>query len=139
MARVTHLLDTSAILAHYFDEPGATEVDAIWQQPENKPAISVLTIPELKTRLCEEITDTEEVDRAFDLYVNQLTTGIPIDRAVADEATRLRESTPSRLPLVDACIAACATTHHCLLVHRDPHMDALPKAAVRQLRLPDKV
>ena len=46
--------------------------------------------------------------------------------------------TPSRLPLVDACIAACAGKHHCVLVHRDPHMDALPRAAVRQMRLPDK-
>lgn len=31
MASVTHILDTSAILAHYFDEPGAAEVDAIWR------------------------------------------------------------------------------------------------------------
>lgn len=138
-ATITHLLDTSAILAHYFDEAGAAEVDAVWQQPGNKPAICVLTIPELRTRLDEELTDAAEAERAFDLYVNQLTTCVPVDRAAADEAMRLRRSSPSRLPLVDACIAGCARKHNCLLVHRDPHMDQLPADTVRQLRLPDKL
>jgi len=139
VAAITHLLDTSAILAHYFDEPGAAEVNALWQQPGCKPAICVLTIPELRTRLHEEVTDSAEADRAFDLYVNQLTTSLPVDRMVADEAMRLRLASPSRLPLVDACIAGCAKRHNCLLVHRDPHMDQLLTESVRQLRLPDKV
>lgn len=136
---ITHLLDTSAILAHYFDEAGAAEVDAIWQQPGSKPAICVLTIPELRTRLDQELTDSTEAQSAFDLYVNQLTTCVPIDRATADEAMRLRRASPSRLPLVDACIAGCAKKHNCFLVHRDPHMDQLPAEAVRQLRLPDNL
>lgn len=138
MARITHLLDTSALLAHYFDEPGAAEVDAIWQESDNKPAICVLSVPELKTRLREEVDDADEADRAFDLYVNQLTSSVSVDRAVADEAARLRELSPARLPLVDACIAGCASQHGCILVHRDPHLDALSAEAVRQLRLPDK-
>ena len=33
MASVTHILDTSAILAHYFDEPGADEVNVISRMP----------------------------------------------------------------------------------------------------------
>jgi predicted nucleic acid-binding protein len=138
MAQITHLLDTSAVLAHYFGESGAIEVDAIWQQPDSKPGLCVLSIPELKTRLAEEVDDTDEVDRVFQLYANELTSCVPVDRAVADEAARLRDSSPKRLPLVDACIAACAAHHGCPLVHRDPHLDALPTDAVRQLRLPDK-
>jgi predicted nucleic acid-binding protein len=138
VAAVSHLLDTSAILAHYFDEPGAAEVNAVWQQKSNKPAIRVLTIPELRTRLEAEGADPAEAERAFDLYVNQLTTCLPVDRASAEDAVRLRRLSPSRLPLVHACIAGCARRHDCLLVHRDPHMDQLPADAVKQLRLPDK-
>lgn len=138
MPAITHLLDTSALLAHYFDEPGAAEVDAIWQHPENKPAICVLSIPELTTRLQTEVGDAQVVERVIDLYANQLTVSVPVDRAAADLAAGLRESVPSRLPLVDACIAGCAQVHDCLLVHRDPHMDQLPADAVRQMRLPDR-
>ncbi len=138
MASVTHILDTSAILAHYFDEPGASEVDALWRQKGNTPAICVLTIPELRTRLQAEIADQTEVERVFDLYVNQLAVCLPVDRATAEEAMQLRLTSPSRLPLVDACIAGCARRHQCILVHRDPHMDTLPSDHIRQLRLPDK-
>ena len=136
MPAYTHLLDTSALLAHYFDEAGATEVDAIWQDPSHRPVICVLTIAELRSRLGAEASSPDEAERVFDLYVNQLTASVPIDRSVAEEASRLRESTPKRLPLVDACIVSCAKLHNCILVHRDPHMDQLPESTVRQMRLP---
>jgi predicted nucleic acid-binding protein len=84
-----------------------------------------------------EVNDRAEVNRAFKLYVDELTIIVPVDRAVADEAAVLRESAPSRLPLVDACIAGCAKRHHCVLVHRDPHFAQLP-ITVQQLQLPDK-
>ncbi len=138
MAAITHILDTSAILAHYFDEPGAAEVDAIWQDKKNNPAICALTVTELKMRLHVEVNDRVEVDRAFRLYVDELTAVVPVDRAVADEASALRELSPARLPLVDACIAGCAKLHRCILVHRDPHLAQLPET-IRQLHLPDKV
>lgn len=138
MASYTHLLDTSALLAHYFGEAGAAEVNAIWQDPANKPAICVLSIAELRTRLLTEISSVEEVERVYDLYVNQLTASVPVDRRVAEEASRLRESAQRRLPLVDACIAGCAKLYDCLLVHRDPHMDQLPESALLQIRLPDR-
>lgn len=137
MAAITHLLDTSALLAHYFDEPGAGEVDAIWQDPSNQPAICVLTIAELRARLIAEVRSLAESERALGLYVDELTSSVPVDRAVAEEAARLRAAATGRLPLVDACIAACASRHECLLVHRDPHLDRLPKRIAR-LRLPDR-
>jgi predicted nucleic acid-binding protein len=137
VAAITHLLDTSALLAHYFDEPGAGEVDAIWQDPSNQPAICVLTIAELRARLIAEVRSLAESERALGLYVDELTSSVPVDRAVAEEAARLRAAATGRLPLVDACIAACASRHECLLVHRDPHLDRLPKRIAR-LRLPDR-
>jgi predicted nucleic acid-binding protein len=139
MARYTHLLDTSALLAHYFDEAGAAEVDAIWQDPANEPAICVLTIAELRSRLLVELSDREEVERVVDLYVDQLTTCLAVDRQIAEEAARLRERSRRRLPLVDACIAGSAKVHQCVLVHRDPHMDQISATDLAQLRLPDRL
>ena len=138
MPPFTHLLDTSAILAHYFDEPGAEQVDDLWRERGNRLAICVLTIPELKTRLHQELDVESEAESAFDLYVNRLTVSLAIDTSVAHEAARLREFTPARLPLIDACIAACASVHGCVLVHRDPHMDPLHAGGLQMLRLADK-
>ncbi len=138
MPRYSHLLDTSALLAHYFDEPGAVEVDAIWQDSASRPAICVLTLPELRSRLQIEVGSLEEVDRVYDLYTNHLTVNVPVNREVAEAAAQLRAETRRRLPLVDACIAACAQLHDCPLVHRDPHMDQLEESGLHAIRLPDK-
>lgn len=135
---ITHLLDTSAILAHYFDEPGAAEVDALWQTPGNRMGLCVLSLPEMKTRLQEEVPDPEEVERVFRLYTDELTTTVPVSRAVAEEAIRIRESAPRRVPLVDSIVAACARTQSALLVHRDPHLASIPDTLVQQVRLPGR-
>lgn len=139
MPRPTHILDTSAILAHYFDEPGAEEMEVLWSKPGIKLGIYVLTIPELQTRLRAEVNDEAEIEQAFHLYVDQLTVSFPVDIAIAHEAGRLRESCSSRLPLVDACIAACAGMNGCILVHRDPHMSGLAPGQPEQLQLPGKI
>ncbi len=137
MAIATHVLDTSAILAHYFEEPGAEEVETIWQDADSCPAICVLTIPELRTRLLEETGDSNEVERVMELYVDLLSLNLSVDKSVAERATELRSQSPNRIPLVDACIAACASWNGAVLVHRDPHMDELP-AEVKRIRLPDR-
>ena len=134
----THLLDTSALLAHYFDEPGAAEVESLWQESKNRIAICVLTLPEFRSRLRQEIKDHEEVDQAYSLYVDSLTSQIAIDRSVAETAAEIRDATKTRLPLIDAVIAGCARQASAILVHRDPHMDTIPKEIVTQLRLPNK-
>ena len=138
MAVITHLFDTSAILAHYFDEPGADEVYQLFQTRSCRLAISVLTIPELKTRLLEESDDPTESDRASDLYINVLTGHVAVTKPIAGLAARIRESTPQRLPLVDAVIAACAAHQNCILVHRDPYMSAIPEDFVHQMVFADK-
>ncbi len=35
MRSISHVLDTSAILAHYYDEPGADEVAKLWDDESN--------------------------------------------------------------------------------------------------------
>ncbi len=136
MSAVTHVLDTSAVLAHYFDEPGAEIVDGLWQDSRNRIAICVLTLAELRWRLQAEIEDEREIDRAFREYVDELTSSLAVDRAVAESAIALRREAAERLPLTDAIIAGCAHAAKAVLVHRDPHMQSIPQRLVSQIVLP---
>ena len=138
MKAVTHVLGTSAILAHYFDEPGAALVEELWQDTGNRVGICVVTLPELKGRLAAEVPDRQEVERAFSQYVDDLTANLTVDRETAECAILLRESADTRLPLIDALIAGCARAHSAVLVHRDPHMSSIPQEMVAQIVLPLK-
>jgi predicted nucleic acid-binding protein len=137
MKRVSHVLDTSALLAHYFDEPGAGVLDSLWADESNRLAVSAVTVAEFKGRLHHEIADDGEALSAADAYLNELTTCLPVDRATAEAAWQLRQVTPNRLPLVDALIAATARSVGAVLVHKDPHMSRIPSALVQQMALPE--
>ena len=113
-------------------------VERLWQDSGNRVAICVLTLPELKGRLAEEVPDLHEVDRAFSQYVDELTASLVVDRRAAQSAMPLRESVGVRLPLVDAVIAGCAHAHSAVLVHRDPHLAAISCDLVTQVVLPQK-
>jgi predicted nucleic acid-binding protein len=43
-----------------------------------------------------------------------------------------------RLPTIDSLIAATAALLDLTLVHRDPHLGAIPQHLIQQLQLPDK-
>lgn len=137
MSRITHVLDTSALLAHYFNEPGAGLIEGLWSDETLRIAVSAVTVAELKGRLHQEITDDTEATKAADAYLNELTTCLPVDRATAEIAWQLRLVTPDRLPLVDALIAATARAAGANLVHKDPHMSQIPAGLVRQTALSD--
>ena len=134
MSAVTHVLDTSALLAHYFDEPGAEVLEKLWGS-RSKLGISAVTVTELKGRLGQEIADSAEAEDAVRAYLNELTVCIPVDRVVAELAWQIRISTPQRLPLVDALIAATARAAGAVLVHKDPHMARIPEGLVKQVVL----
>ena len=139
MSRISHVLDTSALLAHYFNEPGAEVIERLWSDKLSRVAISTVTIAELKGRLDQEITDDAESATAADAYLNELTICLPVDRATAELAWQLRQASPHRLPLVDALIAATARAAGAIRVHKDPHMSQIPAGLVRQIALSDKV
>jgi predicted nucleic acid-binding protein len=132
MSRVTHVLDTSALLAHYFNEPGADTVQAIWESRTNRPGISVISITELRGRLSQEIADVGAARSAADAYLNELTVCLPVDRATAEMAWQLRNASAHQLPLVDAVIAATARVAGAVLVHKDPHMAGISTDLVQQ-------
>ena len=123
---ITHILDTSALLAHYFDEPGADEVEQIWRSGTARPAVCAITVAEMRSRLEEEIADRAEVSSALSAYLDELTTCVPVDRSVAEAATHIRATASERVPLIDALIAGCARCHDAILVHRDRHMAVIP-------------
>lgn len=138
MSRVTHVLDTSAILAHYFDEPGAGTLEELWSSPDYRLAVSAVTVAELRHRLHQELERAADATAAADTYLNDLTTCLPVDRATAELAWQLKSTTPGRLPLVDALIAACARSAGAVLVHRDPHLAQIPPGLVEQVILPSE-
>jgi predicted nucleic acid-binding protein len=135
---VTHLLDTSAILAHFLDEPGADRVEELLAGGSEVAGLAAPSWAELDRRLHELIPDAAEAARVLRHYTRSLCGFVPVDEAAALAAMKIRHSCTNRLPLVDALIAGCAACHRFTLVHRDKHMDAIPSGQVAVLRLPDR-
>jgi len=133
---MTHLLDTTALLAHFLDENGAEEVDSLLAFGPDRIALAAPTWVELHTRLCEIIGAGPEMEAVFRDYTGVLTRMLPVDEVAIRAAIRLRTVTPGRLPLSDALIAGTASANGLILVHRDAHFDTVPGLEV--LRLPDK-
>lgn len=135
---ITHVLDTSAVVAHYLKEPGTEEVHRLLCEASSQLGLSFITWVELRTRLGEVASSPEECERAFRLYTDVLTTPLAVGEAEARAAMRLREAATRRLPLADSLIAGCAVTADATLVHRDPHFAAIPPKLLKQLVLPGK-
>ena len=133
---MTHLLDTSALLAHYLDEPGAEEVGNLLAQGPGVVAFAAPSWVELDTRLRDLVSEPEVRETVFQQYTVSLTTLLPVDVPSCLAAIRLRHAAPSCLPLADALIAGVADAAGLILVHRDPHFDSIP--SLRAHRLPDK-
>lgn len=135
---MTHLLDSSAVLAHYLGETGADQVSALLAEGADIVALAAPSWPELARRLADLIDDPAEAVRVHRHYTRDLCAFVPLDESATLAALRIQKVCPARLPLVDALIAGCAAQAHLILVHRDPHFDAIPGRQLRVLRLPDK-
>ncbi len=135
MSAITHVLDTSALLAHYFDEPGADAVERLWTSRGPRPGICAITVAELRGRLEQEMSEAGEAKAAADAYLEELTVCLEVDRAVAELACHIRAATPHSIPLIDALIAATARAVGAVLVHKDPHMARIPTEIVKQIVL----
>jgi len=133
---MTHLLDTTALLAHFLDENGAGQVDSLLALGPDRIALAAPTWVELHIRLREIIGEGPEMEAVFHDYTGVLTRLLPVDEAATRAAIGLRAVTPGRLPLSDALIAGAAFATGLTLVHRDAHFDTVP--GLELLRLPDK-
>lgn len=131
---LTHVLDTSAWLAHLFQEPGASQITSLFKDSNNRVGVSVLSLVEVYTRL-RAVGREKEFKRMIEYYGYLFTSFLPVSESIALQATALRSLATSRLPTIDALIAATAAQHGAILVHRDPHFLSLATEEVNQQSL----
>jgi len=132
---MTYLLDTSALLAHYRGETGAARVQELFEDPAKAIIIASITITEFSRRMTDLGSTEGDVAGALSDYERMMAAVVAVDRAVAQLAFALGRKASKRLPLADALIAAAASSREAVLVHRDPHFDALPSEALQQEKL----
>ncbi|RIK35210.1 MAG: hypothetical protein DCC55_31035 [Chloroflexi bacterium] len=130
-----YVLDTSALLAHYRQEPGWEEAQALFETDDAELSIASVSLTEFGRRLRELGANEAEVETTLANYQLLFTEVISVDTAVAKAAFVIGCHTPQRLPLVDTLIAACAQARSAVLVHRDEHMRAIPEEIVIQHEL----
>ena len=129
------LLDTSILVCFYKKEFG-------WQLALEKIAnasevlLSSISIAEFG-RLC--LTDGKSIEESYDALESVLkliTTVIPVDKATSITILEITAKAISRVPLVDAIIAATAIQHGAVLLHRDAHFRGIPQTMLHQEELP---
>jgi predicted nucleic acid-binding protein len=134
---VTHLLDSSAFFAFFFDEPGRQRVEELLREPAVEAGLSVLTSVELWTRLKAEGRD-EAFEQEWEDHLPLFEQIISVDFSLCLKAIELRRAATARLPTIDSLIAAAAAQQNAVLVHRDPHFKSIPGHLLKQELLPAK-
>ena len=126
------LLDTSAVLAHFFQEPGGDIVDSLLR--EGNVWLATPTLLELRVKLMNRTNPDEIVEEYRQLSAGIVDVTVEVVRA----AFSLRAATHGRLPLVDSMIAGAAKVRGFQLVHRDAHMARIPQDLLAHTILPAK-
>lgn len=119
----SYLLDTSALSSHLLRGLGHAFVADCMRKGAG---VSALTVFEFGTFLKRRGLAVAEIADFWASYRGCLRHVYPVDEAVAALALRLRFDASERLPLADACIAACAAQHSLTLLHADDHFAVLP-------------
>ena len=135
---MTHLLDTSALLAHYLAEPGAERVQALFEDDAVVTGASILSLYEFELRLHQLGVDATSRAVELNRYRALLSEIVDVDEAVRSETIRLRTSATAHVAAMDVLIAATASLKNVTLVHRDPHFAAIPARFLKQEVLPGK-
>lgn len=135
----SHVLDTSALLAHCREEAGFEIVERLLEQTAGGVFVSAITWLEFQLRLRELIPKEKDRREVLAIYDELLTESLPVTRDVAQAALDLRLQVPQRIPNGDALIAATAKLINATLVHRDPHLATIPVKLVKQIVLPSKL
>lgn len=130
-----YLLDTSALLVLYRNEPGADRVAACFGEPEHEFLICAISIAEFGRKLKELGVDAQEMENLLTTFLPMFSSVLATDENVARTSLRLIELIPVRLPLADSLIAAAAMTRSACLMHKDKHMAAIPETILPQFSL----
>ena len=126
---MAYVLDTSALVSYFKDEPEAGQVEVVLRQPDNL-MIPFMTIMELRYVLLRAFTDSH----AGQIIETLRSCGASIVESSPDwgiQAAAIKAR--GGLSLADAWIAALALTHDAELVHKDPEFDSVE--GLRSLRL----
>jgi predicted nucleic acid-binding protein len=134
---MTHLLDSSAFFAFFFDEPGRQRVEELLREPAFEMGLSVLTSVELWARLRAEGRDAV-FEQEWEDYLPLFERIVSVDLPLCLKAVGLRRAATARLPTIDSLIAAAAVEYDAVLVHRDPHFTSIPSHLLKQELLPEK-
>lgn len=135
---MTHLLDTSALLAHYLAEPGAERVQTLFEDDAVVAGASILSLYEFELLLHQLGVDAMSRAAELNRYRALLSEVVAVDEAVRSEAIRLRTSAAAHVAAMDVLIAATASLNNAKLVHRDPHFASIPASLLKQEALPAK-
>ncbi len=133
---ITHVFDTSALLAHFFHEPGAEQVHALLADNSAEIGLPALALLDLKARLTSTVGDAQEAARAFHLYADELVTILPVTREIVAKAEAMLGQPDNPLSLLEAIVAATAQQEGALLVHRSRNLASLHRHHLRQIVLP---
>lgn len=132
---MVYLLDTSALVAHYRQEAGWEQVQAIFDDGGATVIVASVTLAEFARRVHDLGASHAETRQTLADYRMLFSDIVAVDAAVAIAAFEIGCRTPHRLPLVDALIAAAAHIREACLVHRDRHMTDIPAELISQLPL----
>lgn len=135
---MTHVLDTSAVIANYRREPGWDQVRKLLEDRSALVAISALTVVEFDTWLRHQGLSQIDRDDAVRECIGLVDSVASVTHEIADFAVGLRSQAAKRIPTVDIVIAAIAALADAVLVHRDDHFSAIPLGALKQTVLPPK-
>jgi predicted nucleic acid-binding protein len=131
---MTHLFDTTALLALMLRESGSEQVQALFEDDRTSAGVSVLTKAEIWARL-KSLGREADFEEEWEVLRSLFDGVLPVDEGVVDQSIALRRAAPERLPTTDALIAATAASHGVVLVHRDAHMRTIPRTYLTQLDL----
>lgn len=126
------LLDTSALLAHYRKEAGWEKVQSIFEKEDDPVLIASISVAEFARRLNALGVEENVTLQTLAGYRFLCEEVVAVDENIARKAFEISVGTPSRLPLADSLIAACACVRGAVLVHRDEHMLPIPSGFAAQ-------
>jgi predicted nucleic acid-binding protein len=130
-----YLLDTSAVLVHYRQEPGFDRVLRLFDNPDNTMLISSVSLAEFGRVIRSAGLSATQVDETLDAYLPLFAEIVPVDAPIARASLQLIAAVPTRIPTVDSLIAASAQQRGACLVHRDGHFAAIPPAVLPTIDL----
>jgi hypothetical protein len=123
---MTHLLDTSAILAHHLAESGADRMQALFDDETNHLGVCVVSFLEFEVRLREMGLSESERQGEILRYKTLFDEVILVDEAVCSKAAELKFSATPRAAQHRCPDSGVRITSQC---HTGASRPALPRRA----------